>query len=232
MPFSNNRHSAKRAHAHRSVRPYQPVRCGCYFLSSSLTSSNSASTAPSPAAFAVSVGSAAVRAGGMASAYIFCASAPDASVNASIFFSIVVFVVALDRVFERLRRRLDFLSPRRSPCRPHPSRPCARRGSSRRPGCAASPSLRTCWSSSECASASRTIFSISASDRPLDALMMIDCSLPVALSFADTFRMPFASMSKLTSTCGMPRGAGGMSARSKRPSDLFCDACLRSPCST
>ncbi|MNE44250.1 hypothetical protein D3C80_1384700 [compost metagenome] len=39
-------------------------------------------------------------------------------------------------------------------------------------------------------------------------------------------------MSKATSICGMPRGAGGMSARSKRPSDLFCPACLRSPCST
>ena len=62
--------------------------------------------------------------------------------------------------------------------------------------------------------------------------MTIFCSLPVALSFADTFRMPFASMSNVTSTCGMPRGAGGMSARSNRPSDLLSLARSRSPCST
>ena len=62
--------------------------------------------------------------------------------------------------------------------------------------------------------------------------MTIFCSLPVALSFADTFRMPFASMSNVTSTCGMPRGAGGMSDRSKRPSDLLSPARSRSPCST
>ena len=39
-------------------------------------------------------------------------------------------------------------------------------------------------------------------------------------------------MSKVTSTCGMPRGAGGMSERSKRPSDLLSPARSRSPCST
>ena len=49
---------------------------------------------------------------------------------------------------------------------------------------------------------------------------------------ADTFRIPLASRSKVTSICGIPRGAGGISARSKRPSDLFCVACLRSPCTT
>ena len=44
--------------------------------------------------------------------------------------------------------------------------------------------------------------------------------------------MPFASMSNVTSTCGMPRGAGGMSVRSNRPSDLLSLARSRSPCST
>ena len=39
---------------------------------------------------------------------------------------------------------------------------------------------------------------------------MIFCSLPVPLSFAPTDTMPLASMSKVTSICGMPRGAGGM----------------------
>jgi hypothetical protein len=33
----------------------------------------------------------------------------------------------------------------------------------------------------------------------------------VPKSFADTCRMPFASRSKVTSICGTPRGAGGMS---------------------
>ena len=38
--------------------------------------------------------------------------------------------------------------------------------------------------------------------------MVIFCSLPVSLSFAVTVKMPLASMSKLTSICGAPRGAG------------------------
>ena len=62
--------------------------------------------------------------------------------------------------------------------------------------------------------------------------MTIFCSLPVALSLAETLRMPLASMSKDTSTCGMPRGAGGMSVRSNLPSDLLSAARSRSPCST
>ena len=35
-----------------------------------------------------------------------------------------------------------------------------------------------------------------------------------------TFTMPFASMSKLTSICGTPRGAGGIPTRLNRPSDF------------
>ncbi len=38
-------------------------------------------------------------------------------------------------------------------------------------------------------------------------------SLPVALSLAVTLRMPLASMSKVTSICGMPRGAGRNAAQ-------------------
>ena len=60
----------------------------------------------------------------------------------------------------------------------------------------------------------------------------MDCALPVALSRADTLRIPLASMSNVTSIWGTPRGAGGMSARSKRPSDLFAEEISRSPCST
>ena len=39
--------------------------------------------------------------------------------------------------------------------------------------------------------------------------MRICCSLLVALSLAVTLTMPLASMSKVTSICGTPRGAGG-----------------------
>ena len=49
------------------------------------------------------------------------------------------------------------------------------------------------------ASASSFMRLISASVRPLDASMRMLCSLPVALSLALTLRMPFASISKVTS---------------------------------
>ena len=62
--------------------------------------------------------------------------------------------------------------------------------------------------------------------------MRICCSLFVALSLAVTLTMPFASMSKVTSTCGMPRGAGGMPTRSNWPSSLLSAAISRSPWKT
>ena len=62
--------------------------------------------------------------------------------------------------------------------------------------------------------------------------MVTFCSLPVALSLAVTFKMPLASMSKVTSTCGIPRGAGGMPSSLKRPSVMLSPAIGRSPCST
>ena len=51
--------------------------------------------------------------------------------------------------------------------------------------------------------------------------MVIDCSLPVAGSLADTCTMPLASMSKVTSICGTPRGAGGRSTSWNLPSVLL-----------
>mmetsp|Transcript_37007 Transcript_37007/g.62319 ORF Transcript_37007/g.62319 Transcript_37007/m.62319 type:complete len:388 (+) Transcript_37007:1130-2293(+) len=81
-------------------------------------------------------------------------------------------------------------------------------------------------------SASRTIFSMSASDRPPDPWIVTFCSLLVALSLADTLTMPLASMSKVTSICGTPRGAGGTPTRSNCPSSLLSAAISRSPCST
>ncbi len=62
--------------------------------------------------------------------------------------------------------------------------------------------------------------------------MVIDCSLPVAVSRADTCTMPLASMSKVTSICGTPRGAGGRSTSWNLPSVLLYMAISRSPWST
>jgi len=87
-------------------------------------------------------------------------------------------------------------------------------------------------SSAAFASASFTIRSISASESPLEASMRIFCSFPVALSLAATCRIPFASMSKVTSTCGWPRGAGGIPVSVNLPIVLLCSASSRSPCST
>ena len=51
--------------------------------------------------------------------------------------------------------------------------------------------------------------------------MTIDCSLPVFLSLADTFKIPLASRSKDTSICGVPLLAGGKSVKLNCPRDLF-----------
>ena len=62
--------------------------------------------------------------------------------------------------------------------------------------------------------------------------MVTFCSLPVALSLAFTLMMPFASISKVTSIWGIPRCAGGIPSRRKRPSDILSPAIGRSPCKT
>ena len=80
---------------------------------------------------------------------------------------------------------------------------------------------RAFLSSSACASASFIIRSMSCSLRPLDAVMVIFCSLPVPRSLALTCTMPLASMSNVTSICGMPRGAGGMPTSWNLPSVLL-----------
>ena len=71
-----------------------------------------------------------------------------------------------------------------------------------------------CLSDSAFASASFTILSISSSDNPPEAWILICCSLPVDLSLAETLTMPLASISKVTSTWGVPLGAGGMPTKS------------------
>src|ERR1700733_8349591 len=96
----------------------------------------------------------------------------------------------------------------------------------------ASTASRRFLSSAALASASLTIFWMSASDRPPEAWIRICCSLPVALSLADTLTMPLASISKVTSICGIPRGDGGMPIRSNWPRTLLSAAISRSPWKT
>mmetsp|Transcript_7974 Transcript_7974/g.20326 ORF Transcript_7974/g.20326 Transcript_7974/m.20326 type:complete len:350 (+) Transcript_7974:441-1490(+) len=88
--------------------------------------------------------------------------------------------------------------------------------------------LRT-LSASALASASRTMRSISSSLRPPEDWMEMFCSLPVALSLAETLTRPSALMSKVTSICGTPRGAGGMPVSSKLPRTWLSAAISRSP---
>jgi hypothetical protein len=92
-----------------------------------------------------------------------------------------------------------------------------------------------------------TILSISSLDRrPLSLVMVILFSRPVDLSAADTFKIPllenekktlikrktklysrnaYASMSKVTSIWGTPRGAGGMAVSSNLPKRLLSLVC-------
>ena len=96
----------------------------------------------------------------------------------------------------------------------------------------ASTSSRSALSSSAWAAASSSMRLISSSDKPEFALIVILFSLPVALSFADTCKIPLASISKVTSICGIPRGAGGMSLKLNWPRLLLPAAISRSPCNT
>ncbi|GET90209.1 heat-shock protein hsp70, putative [Leishmania tarentolae] len=68
--------------------------------------------------------------------------------------------------------------------------------------------------------------------RPLSLVMVIWLRLPVPFSSADTFRMPLASRSNVTSICGTPRGAGGMPDRSNVPSRWQSFVIARSPSKT
>ena len=73
---------------------------------------------------------------------------------------------------------------------------------------------------------------ISLSERPPELWIVIWWSLPVALSLADTFTIPFASMSKPTSIYGTPRGAGGIPDKSNYPNNLLSVAISLSPWKT
>ena len=131
-----------------------------------------------------------------------------------------------DRGFDVLALR------RRRSCRDAPSasfrrcRPWRRRGCALRSGRAACGrrrrAIRRPWPSSP----------LRPWTSPEDEVMVIFCSLLVARSFAVTFRMPLASMSNVTSTCGTPRGAGGMPTSWNTPSSRLSCAMARSPWKT
>ena len=76
------------------------------------------------------------------------------------------------------------------------------------------------------------IFCTSSSERVLVALTVIDCSLPVWRSRAETLTMPLASMSKETSISGSPFLSCRMPWRMNSPSRSFSAACSDSPWST
>ncbi len=96
----------------------------------------------------------------------------------------------------------------------------------RRPELRISTASRRLRSSSAYCSASAIILSMSSLLRAEPPVIVIDCSRPVPRSLADTLTMPLASMSNVTSICGMPRGAGGRPVRSKLPSSWLLDGHL------
>lgn len=82
-------------------------------------------------------------------------------------------------------------------------------------------------------SASLSILSMSSLDRrPLSFFMVILSDFPVLISLADTFRMPLASRSNVTSIFGTPRGAGGMPVKLNVPNWLLSLLIARSPSNT
>ncbi len=87
-------------------------------------------------------------------------------------------------------------------------------------------------SSSDFSSASLTILSTSSLDSPLEASTLIFCSFCVARSLAETWSMPSASMSNVTSTCGIPLAEGGMPSSMNLASVLLSAAICLSPWST
>jgi hypothetical protein len=59
--------------------------------------------------------------------------------------------------------------------------------------------------------------------------MVILASFPVALSLAEIFTIPLASISKVTSIYGTPLGAGAIPPKSKFPKSLLSEAISLSP---
>ena len=65
-----------------------------------------------------------------------------------------------------------------------------------------------------------------------EEVIVIFCSFPVPKSLALTFTIPFASISNVTSICGTPLGAGGISDNWNLPNVMLSATMERSPCNT
>ena len=92
-----------------------------------------------------------------------------------------------------------------------------------------SASSLACLSASAYCSASVTMRSFSESLSFVDAVMVMLICLPVPRSFAVTSSTPSALISKVTSICGTPRGAGGIPSKLKLPRLMLSLAMVRSP---
>ena len=66
----------------------------------------------------------------------------------------------------------------------------------------------------------------------VDPVIRIDCDFPLAVSLAETFRMPSESISKVTSIFGIPRGAGARPSKLNWPRPVLSAAIGRSPWNT
>jgi len=82
-------------------------------------------------------------------------------------------------------------------------------------------------------SASLTNFSISSFDNlPLSFVIVILFDFPVDLSAAVTFKIPFASISNVTSIYGTPLGAGGIPSKLNFPNKWLSFVIGLSPSNT
>ena len=139
------------------------------------------------------------------------------------------FRLRLDRVdilagqgrLQVLDRGLDGLAARSAAaCRQAPSSTSRSGTASYRHGCAPPPARACACRRRHCFPPRAACAGCRHPDRPPEAWMRTCCSLPVALSLAPTCTRPLASMSKVTSICGRPRGAGGRPIRSNCASSL------------
>ena len=87
-------------------------------------------------------------------------------------------------------------------------------------------------SASSLALASSFILLISVSSNWVEPSILIEFSLPVDLSLADTCKIPLESISNVISIWGIPRGAGIIFSKLNLPKDLLSLAIDLSPCKT
>lgn len=87
-------------------------------------------------------------------------------------------------------------------------------------------------SSASLASASFFILSISSAERLVEPEIVTVLSFPVPKSFAETWTIPLASISNVTSIWGTPLGAAGIPSKLNSPNLWLSAAFALSPCNT